>query len=1096
MSELDELRAAIEALEAQRTVLGDAAVAAAVVGLRQRLAALEQAAQPAPEGERKQTTVMFADLSGFTALAETADAEDIRNLVNACFERVGEVVKRYGGYIDKFIGDELMVLFGAPVAMEDHAPRALYAALEVRESFAAFNEEHPQLREYPLSLHFGINSGLVVAGAIGTEAKRDYTVMGDSVNVAARLVAQAQPGEILVGASTHRLVGERFELEDMGLTQFKGRAQPQQVYRLRHALAGAQAAGGVGSLSRMIGREAELRTIQEEFRNVVALRQPRSVAVVGPAGIGKSRLQREFRAWLEKAHPDVVILHGAALPHVTATPYFMIGEFLRNWLSVKEMDSAVDIRRRLETALAELGIGDQDVPHALAAIMALEYEDDRLQSLTPEERKDRIFSAFTTLIGLIASRGPVLLQFEDLHWIDDLSMDLLEHLFGELAGSPVLVLTLTRPILDASAKPRRVEARTPKETHTRILLSELDETASSELVTSLAAGLDQTPEIVQAIVRKGQGNPFFVEEIIATLIDQGALVRDAHGVRATGDLSELSVPDTVWGVLAERIDRLPPDEKRVIHGAAISGQLFWEGLVRELARLDPSAPLAALNQREFVDRLGPAAFADDWEWSFRHILVQEVAYSGLLRETRRAGHLAAADWLERRAGDRRNEYSTVLAHHYQLGENWTKTVEFAELAGDRAAGLSAHQEARFSFLQALGALGQLDVDQETRRHQIDVTLKLARVSYYTSTDEVWQALEAAKAFAEEIEDEERRLRVITAMASWLYMAGRTRPAVEMALQSVAEATDAGLEELLVVPYTILSRLMYAMGEYQQCAEMIEKSNGLAETYGVEWRDSSNLGFLGMTYQLLGQLEKGQALCLDGLRVAEQKRDLRLIGSAHLYLGVPACLIGLLEEAEVHLQQAMTIGEETGDLSMVYMARGFLGYWHTQRDELEPAADCLDGAIALAAELDSFLFVSLLEAYRAEVEIKAGHPAEAVTRAERAVELAKETRQQGCEAEAHRVLGWARHYTQPEAREPAEQELRTALELHRKTGGRVFITRTLYELAAYLRLVGDEAGAAQAEAEASATARERGLDWLPTPPPTPIAMAVSGRRSER
>ncbi|MGB2693673.1 MAG: adenylate/guanylate cyclase domain-containing protein, partial [Dehalococcoidia bacterium] len=215
MSELSQLKLAIDALEAQRQTLGDEAVEAALVGLRERIAALDQASQTSV-GERKQITVMFADLSGFTALAERTDAEDARNLVNTCFERIGQVVSRYGGYIDKFIGDELMVLFGAPVAMEDHAARALYAALEIREMFAAFCQAHHQLRDQPLSLHFGVNGGLVVAGAIGTESKREYTVIGDPVNVAARLVAQAQAGEILVGEMTRRLVGQRFSFDDLG----------------------------------------------------------------------------------------------------------------------------------------------------------------------------------------------------------------------------------------------------------------------------------------------------------------------------------------------------------------------------------------------------------------------------------------------------------------------------------------------------------------------------------------------------------------------------------------------------------------------------------------------------------------------------------------------------------------------------------------------------------------------------------------------------------------------------------------------------------------------------------------------------------------
>jgi len=1086
---LSDLRAAIEALEARRNELGAEAVQTAVGALRERLTALEQAAPTVPEGERKQVTVMFADVSGFTALAETTDAEDVRNLLNAYFERIGQVVARYGGYIDKFIGDELMALFGAPLAMEDHGARALYAALEIRDTPSV--GEHRQVQDLFLTLHLGINSGLVVAGAIGTEAKREYTVMGDPVNVAARLVTQAKAGEILVGASTQRLVGDRFQFESLGSMKLKGRSQPQEVYRLLGTGSTMRAVGGARLSSRMIGREAELHTIQEAFQDVMARRRPRSIAVVGPAGIGKSRLQQEFRDWLKITHPEAYVLHGTALPHTMAAPYFIVGELIRNSLGVKETDSAADIRRRLESAQGEVGTRDPDVVHALAAIMAVEYEEDRFKDLTPEERRDRIFSAFVAFVKQAAARSPVLLLFEDLHWIDDLSMDLVEHLFGELAETPVLFLTVTRPILDPEAKPRQVESRVPREAHTRIVLRELEEKDGLEFVRSLARGLDRRPEMVQAIARKGEGNPFFIEEIVGTLTDQGILVRDEHGVQAVGRASDLAVPDTVWGVLAERIDRLSADEKRVIQSAAIVGQLFWEGLVRELAELEPRRQLNTLSQRDFVYGRGPAAFADDWEWKFRHILVQEVGYSSLLRETRKAGHLKAAGWLEQRVGDRRNEYATLLAHHYQLGEHWAKTAEFAELAGDRATVLFAHREARASYLQASHALGLLETNLETRRRLIDVTLKLARVAFYTATEEVLQALEAAQQLADEIDDEEREVRVITAKASWLYMAGRTRPAVETAMHSVARATRAGLEELLVAPYLILGRAMFALGEYSRCVEMLEKSNALAEAYAdnldeitVQARAGSSLGFLGMAYQMLGEVEKGRALSLESLRMAEPKRDLSRIASAHLYLAVPPCLFGLLEEAGEHLRKAVTIGEDSGDLSVVYVARGLLGYWQSQRGELQQAEESLDRALALAAELDSFLFVSLIEAYRAEVDVKAGKAAAAVTRAERAVAKAKEDRQKDCEGTARRVLGWARYYAQPDARDEVERELRAAVDIHKQTGSRVLVARESYELVEYLRLVNREAAAAEVAAEASSITRELGLDWLPLPPPAP------------
>jgi class 3 adenylate cyclase len=390
MAELDQLRSSIDALAAQRGALGDAVVDQALAPLLRRAEELERGIRPAGhEGERKHITVMFADLSGFTALSETGDAEEVRNWLNACFAQMGDVVKRYGGYIDKFIGDELMVLFGAPRAIEDHASRALHAALDMREALATFNREHERLPDRDLSMHFGINSGVVIAGAMGVEGRREYTVMGDTVNVAARLAARAEAGQILVGADARRLVGTGFTFRDIGRVELEGRSEAVQVSELMSGRSDAQTAREpLAAGAPMFGRDRELRRLQDIFEEVVAQRRSRSVTVSGLAGIGKSRILREFRAWVEECHPSATFLVGEALPHMIMTPYFMIASTIRNAVNVREGEPAAAIHTRLEEALAGAGIDDPASLYGLEAIMGIESSTSGFEGPYLERRDD------------------------------------------------------------------------------------------------------------------------------------------------------------------------------------------------------------------------------------------------------------------------------------------------------------------------------------------------------------------------------------------------------------------------------------------------------------------------------------------------------------------------------------------------------------------------------------------------------------------------------------------------------------------------------------------------------------------------------------
>ncbi len=1099
VSERDDILAAIRAIEAQMSLLGQAAVEATTAPLRARLAALGGGAAPVPEAERKQITVMFADLSGFTALSETADAEDVRNLINACFERLGTVATRFGGYIDKFIGDELMVLFGAPQAMEDHASRALLAALGMREALSAFNTEHAPLRRKPLGMHFGINSGLVIAGGMGLEARREYTVIGDPVNVAARLAADAPTGTIFVGAETRRLVGPGFAFDARGALALDGRAQPVDVFELTAVIETAQTTREPHAETAFFGRADEFHALQGLLGDVTESRRPRSVAVVGPAGIGKSRLLSEFQRWVSAERPGVVLLTGAALPHTFTTPYYVIADLIRRSLGIRESDPPADIRSRLDASLRQLGIDDPEACAALATIMAIESDSGPLRDLAPRERRARISKATVNVVRSMATLSSLVLAFEDLHWADDQSIELMKDLFTELSDSPILFVTLTRPIADDDARAREVEAQLPPATHMRLVLAELRDETSVEFVHALVPGLDASAEVVRTIVRKGQGNPFFVQAIIGTLLDRGILVRGGpgEGTSVRGAIDEVSVPDTVWGVLAERIDRLGADQKHVLQMAAIIGRVFWAGLVGELAGIPViSAGLQSLHERDFIEPLGPAAFDGDWEWTFRHVLVQEVAYAGMLRAVRRAAHLRVGTWLEQRVGERRGEYAPLLARHFELGEDWRKTAEFAEEAGERAARLFANREARAAYRQGLDALALLPPEAATQRRMIDVTLRLAQVSFYSPTEDILRALDAAKSLAQGLADETRELRVMTATATWLYQAGRARNAVELAMQCIAGATKLANDELLAVPYTLVGRAMYAMGEYEKCIEMTEKAMALAEEHGMNLDGltslSPNMAYVAMAHSELGAIDKGAALALEALRIAERANDHRGIATAHLYLGAVNSSFGRLEECGAHLEAAVRIGQETADQSVVWVGLGFLGHWHSQRGDVEAARDCIDRALRLAAEVDSFLAVPIILGFRAIVEIQRGNFEEAVAFAARGVSVGRESRQQTFEAEAHRALAWALRYAYPDEPARAAAEMRASIDLHRKTNARVLMARALYELAECL---GDCVESSAARDESGALIRELKLYWLPAPYPAPLVASAERTREE-
>ena len=578
-------------------------------------------------GERKLATVLFADLVGSTELGGSQDPERTRALLERFYDTAAEEVERAGGTVEKFAGDAVMAAFGAPVALEDHAERCLHAALALRERVRAIDGR--------LEVRVGINTGEVV---VGRPREGSSFVTGDPVNVAARLEQGAEPGEILAGERTVTAARGAFEFGGAQTIEAKGKPGGVRCRPLLRALS-LMRARGVGGLQRaFVGRNRELERLLAALRDVADEGRPQLVTIVGDAGVGKSRLVRELWERLADQSPEPLRRTGRCLPYGQAITYWPLAEVLKEHFGILEGDGP---ERVLEL------LGER-------RFLALTLGIDVAAGQHPLLVRDRFQDAWAEFLAALAAERPVVLLVEDLHWAEEQLLDLLERLVEDVDG-PLLVLGTSRPeILDrrpgwssrGRAELLELEALSPADAE-----SLLDELLASRLPERLRA----------VVVERAEGNPFFVEELLATLIDRGVLERE-NGSWAIGELpDDFKVPDSVQAVLAARIDLLEPAEKEALQAAAVIGRVFWPGPVYELVGGEPD--LRVLEERDFVRRRSGSSMAGEREYAIKHALTREVAYASLPKPRRARLHAAFAAWLER-LGEHRDDLAAQLAHHY------------------------------------------------------------------------------------------------------------------------------------------------------------------------------------------------------------------------------------------------------------------------------------------------------------------------------------------------------------------------------------------------------------------------------------------------
>jgi class 3 adenylate cyclase/tetratricopeptide (TPR) repeat protein len=915
------------------------------------------------EGERKQVTVLFADLKGSMELLADRDPEEARKLLDPVLELMIEAIHRYEGTVNQVMGDGIMALFGAPLAHEDHAVRACYAALDMQQEVARHAETLAARHGVDVKIRVGLNSGEVLVRSIGNDLHMDYTAIGETTHLAARMEQMATPGAILTTDRIARLADGYVELTPLGPRTVKGRGAPVEVFAvtgLGPVRTSLQAAMGRG-LTRFVGRAAEMDLLDRALGRVQAGRA-QVIGIVGQPGVGKSRLVHEIIA-SDRMHGWLVLQTGA-VSYGKATAYRPVIELLRTYFGVHPRDDQQDIREKVTARAAALDEGLRATLPALLSLLDVPAEDPEWRALDPRQRRGRTMGAIRQLLVRESQARPLCLVFEDLHWVDLETKALLDDLIRNLVAAPVLLLVNFRPEFQHgwANEPQYLQLR----------LDPLPPANAEELLRLLLGEHPSLAEVKRLLVEQTQGNPFFLEESVRTLVERGALLGERGAYRLARAVGTVEVPGTVQAVLAARIDRLAPEDKRVLQSASVIGETVPLRLLQAIVDL----PGAALH--ECLDRLRTAELLYDLcvfpepEYVFRHGLTCQVAYDSVLRERRRALHAKIVDAMERLYADRLAEHVERLAHHAQRGELWPLAVQYLQQAGARALGRSANHEAVIHFEQALQTLQQLPATPETIAQAVDLHLGIRPALMLLGDHERTLAeLHEAQALAEQIGDRRRLARAISFEVNCLFLLARHERALAAARRGRTVAAELGDTTLGIVTDMYSGRAFLQLGDYAHAIDTLT----------------------GVVAALTGDL-------------AHDHFDLPTLPSvlARSQLVEAFVEVGRFAESERCIEEADTLAGVANRPHTVIWAWYARGHHHLARGEAAPACEALEQAYALCRTYDMPTYSPRVSAELGLAWAMSGRAHEAVPMVRGAVEDAAARKQTNSLSQVLLLLG--------------------------------------------------------------------------------------------
>jgi class 3 adenylate cyclase/tetratricopeptide (TPR) repeat protein len=987
-------------------------------------------ARSALEGERKQVTVLFADLKGSTELIRDLDPEQAQALLDPALHAMMDAVHRFEGTVNQVLGDGIMALFGAPVAHEDHAVRACYAGLAMQTAMRRYAEEVRRSHGLEMQVRVGLNSGEVVVRAIGNDLHMDYSAVGQTTHLAARMEQLATPGSIRLTAATLRLVEGLVQVNVLGQFPVRGLLEPVEVFELVGASAVRQRlqAAAARGLTRFVGRQQELAALQQALEQAGA-GHGQVVAVVGEAGVGKSRLVYEF---VHSHHTQGwSVLESASVSYGKATPYFPVIDLLKRYAHSEEHDDTRTIRAKLTGQVLTLDDTLQDTIPALLALLDTLPQDSPLLKLEPPQRRQRTLDALKRVLLCESQVQPLLLVFEDLHWIDSETQALLNNLIESLPTARLLLLVNYRPEYQ--------HGWGSKTYYTQLRLDPLPPASAEAFLAALLGNDPSLAPLTPLLIACTEGNPFFLEESVRTLVETGVLAGTPGAYRLAQPLQAMPVPATVQAVLAARIDRLPPEDKRLLQTAAIIGADVPFALLQAIADVPEAALHRGLTHLQAAEFLYETRLFPEPAYTFKHALTHEVAYGSLLQERRRVLHARILETLEALAPDGGAEQVERLAHHALRGEVWDKAVTYCQQAGTRAYDRAAPREAVASFEQALQALEHLREHSDTRGLALELYLALGYPLANLGEYERWLALLGEAETLARVLDERVRLgRVLAMMAAARRLTGDADGALAAGRPALTLATELGERALEEEASLHLGRTYYAIGNFGRAAELlrwnVETADRESGTSSPNVRLRSH-ALLARTLSALGAFGAGRRHGEEALRLATLDGRGAALGAAY-----SASALGRLYLAQGDLEPAIRVLEQ--GLALCRASDNW--------DTLQGIAAGLDSAYALQGRLAAGLALleeALNENIRtgglrgpiytrlSEVCRLAGHGEEPWQHARQALDLARQQKARGDEALALLQLGVVHAHADPPDVAQAEAHYQQALALAEELGMR-------------------------------------------------------------
>jgi len=880
------------------------------------------------EGERKQVTVLFCDLANSTGLAEQLGPEIMHTVLNQFFELALSAVHRYEGTINQFLGDGFMALFGAPLAHEDHARRAVLAALELRRQLQAYTTQPAQQHGVELTLRMGLNTGIVVVGAIGDNLRMDYTAVGDTTNVAARLEQEAGPNQIVISETTHRLVVGYCRTRTLGALSLKGKAQPVHVWEVTEARE-ARTRMDVEierGLTPFVGRERELQALHAGFVQARA-GYGQAVFLVGEAGIGKSRLLLEFRRQIETT--EVTWLEGHAMSFGQAMVFHPVIELLKRNFQIEEGDTDATVIAKIEQAVLHLGEDLRPIMPYLRYLLAVDPGDETVRSMNPQLRRAELFDALQRWLVRAAEFQPQVLVLEDLHWIDPATEAFLRATVDRIPTARVLILCTYRP--------GYVQPLGERTYFTRLALPTLSTTDSVHMAEAMLGSGRLPVDLEALIVQKAEGNPFFVEEVVKSLREIGAIRQVEDHYILSQPIEEIVVPNTIQDVLMARIDRLEEAPRTTLQLAAVIGREFTYRLLDRLADLRDQTE-TYLQELKAIELIYETRLYPELAYMFKHALTQDVAYNSLLTHRRQDLHRLIGQAMEELYADRLAEHCEMLAYHYAKGNAWEKALTYFQQAAQKAVEAFATREAVSLYDQAFEAARHLGdaVATETlmAMHQAKSDL------YYVLSEFVQARAESEKilAYARQAQDEYRIGEALAGMASASTFAHDFDQAIEEAKQAIESAEQIDARTILASSYYTMGFVHTVTGRHEEAKHELNQSLSLSQSANVVAHQSLALSLIGMIKNWEGDYTEGARIISQGLQVArEHELMVPLLQNLFCY-GVTLTGKGDYEQALSVLEEGLAFSAKVGAEVYSHRLLNSLGWLYIELGALAPALD--------------------------------------------------------------------------------------------------------------------------------------------------------------